>query len=168
MTRKPAKQITKRDMLAYANFVAPAFGREAPDVPKARAKSRDLEHKEQVAVIQWWAMAHKKYGLPEFALFAIPNGGHRHMLTAVRLKAEGVRPGIPDLMLAKVMADKNDPIREKSPGLFIEMKSKEATASAVSDAQKELREYLNREGYQCVVAFGADEAIAFIKSYLGE
>ena len=119
MTKKP---ITRREMLAYANFVAPAFGREAPDVPKARAKSRDLEHKEQVAVIQWWHLAHKAYGLPEFALFAIPNGGARHMLTAVRLKEEGVRPGIPDLFLACSPGEHSRLVGIEYQGMFIEMK----------------------------------------------
>lgn len=151
------KPFTKRDMLAYANFVAPAFGREAPDIPKARAKSRDLEHKEQVAVIQWWAHAHKKYGLPEFALFAIPNGGHRHMLTAVRLKAEGVRPGIPDLMLAVAKGSYS--------GVFIEMKSTEGVESVV---QKEIRTWLNGQKFHSLVCYGAQEAIDAIKFYLGE
>jgi hypothetical protein len=30
--------------------------------------------------------------------FAVPNGGHRHIATARKLKAEGVRPGVPDLV----------------------------------------------------------------------
>lgn len=29
--------------------------------------------------------------------FAVPNGGHRHIRTAAKLKAEGVRRGVPDL-----------------------------------------------------------------------
>ena len=37
MTRKPAKQITKREIAAIHSFYAPAFGKEAPDVPAARA-----------------------------------------------------------------------------------------------------------------------------------
>lgn len=147
---------TRRQLAAYGAFVAPAFGRDAPEIPKQRAKSRDLEHKEQVAVIQWWAHAHKTYGLPEFALFAIPNGGHRHMLTAVRLKAEGVRSGIPDLCLA---------VRNRyEECLFIEMKAKDGHES---EQQKKVREYLQK-AYKSVVAYSAEEAISFIKSYLGE
>jgi hypothetical protein len=157
MTRKPAKQITKREIAAIHAFYAPAYGKEAPEIPKARAPSRDLEHKEQVAVIQWWKLAHKGFGLPEFALFAVPNGGSRHMLTAVRLKAEGVRPGIPDLMLAT--PSKDNLLR----GLFIEMKAKEGRESK---EQIEVREFLNEQGYWSVVCYGADEAIDCIKSYL--
>ena len=31
--------------------------------------------------------------------FAVPNGGHRHMLVAKKLKAEGVKAGVPDLAI---------------------------------------------------------------------
>ena len=73
------------------------------------------EHQEQSAVISWWALAHRQYGLPEFALFAIPNGGARDVITGARLKAEGVRRGVVDLMLAKPNGTFS--------GLFIEMKA---------------------------------------------
>lgn len=157
--RKPKHPISKREIAAIHAFYAPAYGKQAPEVPAARAPSRDLEHKEQVAVIQWWNLAHKGFGLPEFALFAIPNGGHRHMLTAVRLKAEGVRSGIPDLFLAAALGDAYGNLWG---GMFIEMKSKEGKESP---AQTEVRQYLVK-GYRSVVANGADEAIEFIKSYL--
>ena len=26
--------------------------------------------------MQWWALAHQQFGIPEQLLFAIPNGGH--------------------------------------------------------------------------------------------
>ena len=157
MTRKPKQPMTKRLLAAIKAYHAPAYGKTAPEIPKARAPSRDLEHKEQVAVIQWWHLAHKGFGLPEFALFAIPNGGHRHMLTAVRLKAEGVRAGIPDLFLATPSKD------GLLKGLFLEMK---ADKGRESEAQIEVREFLNEVGYWSVVCYGADEAIDCIKSYL--
>lgn len=151
------KRITKRMLAAYGAFVAPAFGRDVPEIPKQRAKSRDLEHKEQSALIRWWSLQHHHFDLPEYALFCIPNGGSRHMLTAVRLKAEGVRPGIPDLCLAVARRGYN--------GAFIEMKAKDGVESA---AQKEVRIWLNGQRYESVVCYGAEEAISFIKSYLGE
>lgn len=151
------KPFTKRDMLAYANFVAPAFGREAPDIPKARAKSRDLEHKEQATLIRWWSLQHKFYGLPEWVLAAIPNGGHRHMITAVRLKAEGVRPGIPDLILLAP--------RHGFHCALIEMKSEKGVES---EDQKKIRNHLYKEGFCSVVCYGSKEAIRFVQYYLGE
>ena len=59
---------------------------------------RNPEHESQVAVINWCRMARKDY--PEAQrIFAIPNGGARHVAVAIKLKAEGVRQGVPDLCL---------------------------------------------------------------------
>ena len=155
MTRQPKRQITKREIAAIHAFYAPAYGKQAPEVPKARAPSRDLEHKEQCAVIQWWHMAHKGFGVPETLLFAVPNGGSRHMLTAVRLKAEGVRAGVSDLFLAQARYGYN--------GAFLEMKAPEGR---MSTEQAQFHEYASNAGYATVTCYGADEAIAFIKRYL--
>ncbi len=66
--------------------------------------------------------------LPELALlFAVPNGGHRHPATGAKLKAEGVKPGVPDLWL---------PVpRNLFHGLVIELKT-ELKSSKVSAAQE--------------------------------
>ena len=59
------------------------------------------EHELQKACIQVWDYdLHRRYGLPSFALFAIPNGGARNPIVGAKLKAEGVRRGVPDLCLA--------------------------------------------------------------------
>ena len=113
------------------------------------------EHQEQVAVIHWWRTAHKNYGLPEFALFAVPNGGSRDIITASRLKAEGVRAGVLDLVLAVP--------RGIYHGAFIEMK---AGYNKPSDKQQEFIEFLRAGGYQASVHWSADSAIAQIKEYL--
>ena len=60
------------------------------------------------------AYASGKY--PELELmYAIPNGGKRHIHTAVVLKQTGVKSGVPDIFL---------PVRRGKHGLFIEMKRK--------------------------------------------
>ena len=74
--------------------------------------AKDLEHKIQVALCQWLAAVHTV----EYALtFAVPNGGHRHVAVAAKLKAEGVKRGVPDLFMAVPRGDKH--------GLFIELKT---------------------------------------------
>jgi hypothetical protein len=56
------------------------------------------ESTEQRALFQWARFATSVH--PELRLlYAIPNGGWRHQSTAGRLKAEGVRPGVPDVCL---------------------------------------------------------------------
>ena len=78
------------------------------------------------------------------------------MITGARLKAEGVRPGIPDLMLVAP--------RGKYKGLFIEMKK---PPNHPNDDQKKVISYLDSQGYCCLVKYNAETAITSISSYLG-
>lgn len=118
-------------------------------------KPTGTEHQEQAAVIDWWRLSHKLYNLPEFALFAIPNGGARNIVTASKLKAEGVRPGVPDLCLVVS--------RGWFHGLWIEMKVKPNKPTA---SQLEVMVFLNSNGYRVSVCYSAEAAIEIIKEYL--
>lgn len=113
------------------------------------------EHQEQSALISWWRLAHQKYGLPEIALFAVPNGGRRDMITGALLKAEGVRAGALDLILAKPTV--------KYAGLFIEMKVGD---NKPSENQKAFITYLEGAGYKACVHWDASSAIKEIEEYL--
>lgn len=113
------------------------------------------EHQVQRSVIFWWRHAHATFGLPVFALFAIPNGGLRDVVTAAKLKAEGLRPGIPDLMLAAPS--------KGAHGLYVEMK---VGKNDTSDAQDEVIAYLRRQRYVCAVCWTAEDAIKVITDYL--
>lgn len=117
---------------------------------------KTLEHSEQVALITWWGLAHNLFGISEQLLFAIPNGGERNIVVAARLKAEGVRAGIPDLFLAVP--------RGGHSGLFIEMKK--SKGGRVSPAQKTAMEILSKSGYSVTVCHGFPEAKAAIEDYL--
>jgi len=116
------------------------------------------EHEEQVALFQWAEMAQAEW--PELAmLFAVPNGGYRPMTTAAQLKAEGVRAGVPDVFLM---------CRRRYYGaLAIELKRADRSNHA-TDAQKEWLERLREYGYMAIVAYGAQEAIEAITSYLND
>lgn len=113
------------------------------------------EHNEQVLLMQWWALACKQWNIPEECLFAIPNGGQRNIIVASRLKAEGVRSGIPDLFLAYPKGDKH--------GLFIEMKK--IKGGRTSENQKKVIAMLNKNGYYAVVANGFEWARKAIVAY---
>lgn len=68
--------------------------------------------------------------------FAVPNGGERNLIVASRLKAEGVKSGVSDLML---------PVsRQGYHGFFIEMKKPKGKESA---KQIEFGEFVSKEGY---------------------
>jgi len=52
------------------------------------------EHELQKSLINYVRLVHR-----DVFIFAIPNGGHRHIATARKLKAEGVVSGVADLCL---------------------------------------------------------------------
>jgi len=52
----------------------------------------DHEHQVQKAICQYLDMRGVMY-------FAIPNGGKRNLITAKKLKAEGVKAGVPDICI---------------------------------------------------------------------
>jgi hypothetical protein len=117
---------------------------------------KTLEHNEQVNLMKWWALACHSFGVDERLLFAIPNGGERNVIVAARLKAEGVRAGVPDLFLAYGT--------DKFNGLFIEMKK--TKGGRVSDSQKTYLELLQKRGFCAVVCNGWMEAKREIERYL--
>lgn len=87
--------------------------------------------------------------------YAIPNGGKRNLLTAARLKKEGVRAGVLDLCL---------PIpRGGSAGLYIEFK---AGSNNLSSEQADEVDALVRDGYAVGVCWDAEKAINLTQSYL--
>ena len=80
------------------------------------------------------------------------------------MKAEGLRAGIPDLFLAKQLADgSGEPDEWTIGGLFIEMKVK---PNKPSPEQNRIIQYLDLQGYRVAVCYSADEAIKAIKDYL--
>lgn len=117
---------------------------------------KQLEHKEQATLIEWWKLAHKQFNVPECCLFAIPNGGARSATTGAMLKAEGVRAGVPDLFLAVP--------RGSYHGLFIEMKK--TKGGVVSAAQEWRCAELHSQGYAVQICHGWQEAATTITSYL--
>ena len=110
------------------------------------------EHIDQCLVVEWYR---RQYPKQANLLFAIPNGGDRHIATAVKLKREGVLAGVSDLFLMIPAGGYH--------GLFLEMKAK---GGRVSDAQKAFIQSALDMGYQAQVAFGFSEAQIVIQNYL--
>lgn len=115
------------------------------------------EHDLQCAVIEWCRVMRHTY--PELdLLFAIPNGGHRHKATAAKLKAEGVKPGVPDLFLPL-------PGRRRSHGLFLELKTPKGK---ISFPQADWLEKLSRNGYMTVIGTELDAITDGVERYVLE
>ncbi len=112
------------------------------------------EHEHQVALIKWFDLYYKEF---RGRLFAIPNGGQRNVIVATKLKAEGVRRGVPDLMLPLPMGDYS--------GLFIELKNEKGRPT---EEQDDWIDYLNAIGYFAILCRGFDEAKIAILNYMNQ
>lgn len=88
-------------------------------------------------------------------IFAIPNGGQRSKATAGKLKAEGVRAGIPDLFLPVA--------RQGCHGLFLELK---VGSNKATEHQMRMIDRLKLQGYGAAVVWEYQMAINIIEHYL--
>ena len=114
------------------------------------------EAQEQESLFRW--IAYMMVRFPELELlFHIPNGGSRDPREAHNLRMQGVRAGVPDLMLPVA--------RGKWHGLFIEMKRQDG--GRMSAEQKAWAAKLMEHGYLAVVCRGWIAAANVIKEYLG-
>lgn len=113
------------------------------------------ESAEQQTLFRWAAIQSGKY--PELALmFHIPNEGKRSRATGGKMKAEGLKSGVPDIFL---------PVpRGEFHGLFVEMKR--IRGGTVTDCQKIWLHDLTQQGYRAVVCKGWQNAADEILKYL--
>jgi VRR-NUC domain len=126
----------------------------AKPIDPAQLAKGGSEAGEQTALFAWCALHSSEY--PELKLlFHIPSGAERNIIVAARLKAQGVKAGVPDLFL---------PVARGSwYGLWVELKT---AKGVVSPAQKEWIEALRKQGYGAVVCVGWIAARDVIISYL--
>ena len=118
------------------------------------------EHGEQVALFQWALLKQGEY--PELELmFAIPNGGHRHKATGGKLKAEGVKAGVPDIFLPCMRVGDKGYVY---PGLFIEMKR--VAKGRPTEIQEKWLKDLRYRRYFTSVCYGFEDARETIMTYL--
>ena len=108
----------------------------------------------QQQVFQWAQWLSRKY--PELELmYHVPNEGKRSKAAGGRLKAEGLKAGVPDICLPVA--------RGQYHGLYIELKSGKNKAT---EAQEWWIAALTRQGYFAKVCYGWQEAHACIERYL--
>jgi len=104
-----------------------------------------LEHAEQVTFVNEFRKTYQGV-----LIFANPNGGKRHISTAIKLKAEGVTAGVPDLFIPEWRC-------------FVEMKKQKG--GKVSKEQKEVMAELVRVGYTCIVANGWEHGMKQLEHF---
>ncbi len=121
------------------------------------AKIIASESQEQAAVISWWRLIHKVYGVPECALLHIANEGTGSAVRGLKQKRQGVRAGVSDLFLSLPRGGRG--------GLWIEMKRK---GGRVRPEQREFLSNMQALGYDGAVCHGADEARDVITAYMAQ
>lgn len=112
------------------------------------------EAQEQKALFQWAQVGRQRFHELEL-LFHVPNGGKRDKREAIALKKEGVKAGVPDLVLPVA--------RGEYFGLYIELK---VGRNKPTEKQLGWIEKLKEQGYFVKVCYGWQEASEVITNYL--
>ena len=113
---------------------------------------RFIESEFQKACVRWFGY---QYPEIESLLFAVPNGGKRDAREAARLKAEGVRAGVTDLILLVP--------RNGFAALCIELKTK---TGKVSDKQRKWQESARNAGNKVVTCRDIEQFVNEVNEYL--
>jgi hypothetical protein len=106
------------------------------------------EHKIQTALMDYLAIVAK----PEIFYFAIPNQSNRHIFSASKMKAEGVRSGVADLCFMLPAGRVG----------WLEMKTQSGTLSAT---QKVFRDRALALGHFWAMARSVDEALPVLTEW---
>lgn len=110
-------------------------------------KENPTEYQEQVKLAEYLDMK-------GYVWCHVPNGGNRNAVTGAKLKRQGVKPGVPDVLIF----DSPD-INHR--GIAIELKRKKG--GRVRETQLEWLKDLSDRGWISKVTYGADEAIEFLE-----
>ena len=111
------------------------------------------EHQTQAAFIRWLEWQHIE-GMD--TAHAIPNGGDRHVHVGAKLKAEGVKPGVPDWYWPEA--------RGGFIGLAIEFKD---GSGVPTKEQRERIDALQRAGWCVVICWDWTAAARTVQGYAG-
>jgi hypothetical protein len=112
------------------------------------------EHQHQAALIRWANASLGVYTELRW-LFAVPNAAKRGVKMAAMMKAEGLKAGLPDLMLPVA--------RGEYIGMAIEMKFGKNKLTA---AQQEWADGLKSLGWRHEVCYDWEKAREALKDYL--
>lgn len=115
---------------------------------QAKKKPRQIEHNIQAAICQYLKI--KENLRKDFIFFAVPNGGWRNEVVAAKLKKEGVRAGVSDLILVF-----------KGAVYFVELKTDKGKQSPF---QKIFQQDVERLGYKYLLWRSIDDCTDFFAS----
>jgi len=136
------------DIAASGGTLFPTKQRRTDAMTSKKSPRFPTEHEEQVGLVNWF-----RDRFPMVLIFAIPNGEKRSISVARRLKAEGVKAGVPDLFVPEW-------------DLWIEMKRREG--GRLSAEQKDVIRYLECIGDTVIVGEGAGDASRQILKFIDD
>ncbi len=129
-----------------------------PVEPRGRRRQRLDEDALQRSVVQWLTLAK-----PRCVWFHVPNGGARDAVTGAKLKAMGVKAGVPDLVFAwKGGAGFVELKRPEDRCLLSELSRPEGR---LSPSQRAFRDECEAQGVPYVVATTLDEVIQALRGW---
>lgn len=149
-------------------FIAKQLKKAKAVTPESLAKSGS-EDGSQAALFCWAALNVGKYPALKW-LYAIPNGGFRHIAEAAKFVATGTRAGVPDICLPCPGIRKVYSVIVASyHGCYIELKKesrRNTKNGGCTQEQLDYLEYLQSAGYYCKVCYSWEEARDVILNYL--
>ena len=113
----------------------------------------DYEREEHIVVAQWLDLHGIKW-------FHTPNGGGRHPAEAARMRAMGVKRGVPDFLII------DPPPKALAHGAALELKRRTSHGerrAALTPEQREWLEALKERGWAARVSHGAKDAIGWLE-----
>nr|WP_286009644.1 VRR-NUC domain-containing protein [Salinicola sp. S1-1-2] len=128
---------------------------------KPRKKPVDWEGQEQTRLMLWLRGEFNRgtaVGPAHEHAYAVPNGGSRHGLEAAKMKQQGVRSGVSDLVI---------PIaRGGYHGLYLELKATPPRDADLAESQRVWLARMEAAGYCAKLALGIEQAQAVIREYM--
>jgi len=154
----PLKPETERAMGEMVRQVAKQHLEQPAPKPKVAmeyATKVPLECWEQAEFVNWVA---SNYPVVWETSFAVPNGEYRRKSTAARLKGQGVKSGVSDLVFLFP--------RGRFHGLVVEMKRRKGSKTSIE--QVNFLSACSTRGYSTAICKGQEEAKAVFLTYISE
>lgn len=122
-----------------------------------KPRTKPMQHHEcgeQLVLAQWLDLT-----VGELGWMHTPNEGRRNWRTGHSLRAQGMRRGVPDVLIFALPSMGGD-----WRGVAIELKREDGVPSDVSEDQRQWLAHLEACGWLTKVCFGADQAIKWLQS----
>ena len=110
----------------------------------------EVEHQIQKAICDY-------LDLTGLCYWAVPNGGNRNVITAKKLKTEGVKPGVPDITIIS---------QGRYLGLEVKKPKTTTAKGRLSKNQKRMIKKIEEAGGHVEVIYSLEEAIKIVEKLL--